>query len=211
MKSQEETEINGQGPRINEGELETLFAKIDAIRDEDMLVISGSIPTSLPDDMYERIMKRMQGKRTRVIVDAAGSLMMKVLQFHPFLIKPNHHELGDLFGVKLTTPQEVIPYARKLQKLGARNVLVSMAKAGAVLLDEHGQTHMSPAPQGTLVNSVGAGDSMVAGFLSGYLESDGDHAYALRKGIAAGSASAFSEDLATAREVSMLLSRMNAS
>ena len=211
MKSQEETEINGQGPRINEGELETLFAKIDAIRDEDMLVISGSIPASLPDDMYERIMKRMQGKRTRVIVDAAGSLMMKVLQFHPFLIKPNHHELGDLFGVKLTTPQEVIPYARKLQKLGARNVLVSMAKAGAVLLDEHGQTHMSPAPQGTLVNSVGAGDSMVAGFLSGYLESDGDHAYALRKGIAAGSASAFSEDLATAREVSMLLSRMNAS
>ena len=195
MKSQEETEINGQGPRINEGELETLFAKIDAIRDEDMLVISGSIPASLPDDMYERIMKRMQGKRTRVIVDAAGSLMMKVLQFHPFLIKPNHHELGDLFGVKLTTPQEVIPYARKLQKLGARNVLVSMAKAGAVLL----------------VNSVGAGDSMVAGFLSGYLESDGDHAYALRKGIAAGSASAFSEDLATAREVSMLLSRMNAS
>ena len=211
MKSQEETEINGQGPRINEGELETLFAKIDAIRDEDMLVISGSIPASLPDDMYERIMKRMQGKRTRVIVDAAGSLMMKVLQFHPFLIKPNHHELGDLFGVKLTTPQEVIPYARKLQKLGARNVLVSMAKAGAVLLDEHGQTHMSPAPQGTLVNSVGAGDSMVAGFLSGYLESDGDHAYALRKGIAAGSASAFSEDLATAREVSILLSRMNAS
>lgn len=211
MKSQEETEINGQGPRISEAELEALFVRLDSIRNEDMLVISGSIPASLPDDMYERIMKRMQSKNTRVIVDAAGSLMMKVLKYRPFLIKPNHHELGDLFDVKLTTPQEVIPYARKLQELGARNVLVSMAKAGAVLLDEEGTTYVSPAPQGTVVNSVGAGDSMVAGFLSGYLESKGDYAYALRKGIAAGSASAFSEDLATASEVSALLSRMNAS
>ena len=211
MKSQEETEINGQGPQISEEELEALFARLDAIRNEDMLVISGSIPASLPDDMYERIMKRMQSKNTRVIVDAAGTLMMKVLKYRPFLIKPNHHELGDLFGVKLTTPQEVIPYARKLQELGARNVLVSMAKAGAILLDEEGKTHVSPAPRGTAVNSVGAGDSMVAGFLSGYLESKGNHAYALQKGIAAGSASAFSEDLATASEVSALLSRMNAS
>ena len=211
MKSQEETEINGQGPQISEEELEALFARLDTIRNEDMLVISGSIPASLPDDMYERIMKRMQSKNTRVIVDAAGTLMMKVLKYRPFLIKPNHHELGDLFGVKLTTPQEVIPYARKLQELGARNVLVSMAKAGAILLDEEGKTHVSPAPRGTAVNSVGAGDSMVAGFLSGYLESKGNYAYALQKGIAAGSASAFSEDLATASEVSALLSRMNAS
>ena len=211
IKAKDGLSRNGQGPQISEEELEALFARLDAIRNEDMLVISGSIPASLPDDMYERIMKRMQSKNTRVIVDAAGTLMMKVLKYRPFLIKPNHHELGDLFGVKLTTPQEVIPYARKLQELGARNVLVSMAKAGAILLDEEGKTHVSPAPRGTAVNSVGAGDSMVAGFLSGYLESKGNYAYALQKGIAAGSASAFSEDLATASEVSALLSRMNTS
>ena len=211
LKSIDGTEINGQGPSISEEKIEQLMTRLDEMGEGDVLFLSGSIPASMPDDTYQKIMERLKGKGVLISVDATQELLLKVLPYHPFLIKPNHHELGDLFGVKLTTPQEVIPYARKLQKLGARNVLVSMAKAGAVLLDEHGQTHMSPAPQGTLVNSVGAGDSMVAGFLSGYLESDGDHAYALRKGIAAGSASAFSEDLATAREVSMLLSRMNAS
>ena len=200
MKSQEETEINGQGPRINEGELETLFAKIDAIRDEDMLVISGSIPASLPDDMYERIMKRMQGKRTRVIVDAAGSLMMKVLQFHPFLIKPNNHELGEIFGVELRTRESVVPYGKKLQEMGAENVLISMAGEGAVLIASEGQVYDAPAPKGILKNGVGAGDSMVAGFMAGWLERK-EYRHAFHMGVAAGSASAFSEQLAVKEEI----------
>ena len=207
MKSQEETEINGQGPQISEEELEALFARLDAIRNEDMLVISGSIPASLPDDMYERIMKRMQSKNTRVIVDAAGTLMMKVLKYRPFLIKPNHHELGDLFGVKLTTPQEVIPYACKLQELGARNVLVSMAGDGAILVTEDGSVLKQLPPAGEVVNSVGAGDSMVAGFLAGYLKT-GSYEEALKLGTAAGSATAFTSWLADAGTVGELYKKL---
>ena len=195
LKNIDGTEINGSGPEISEEKIEELLRKLDILGEGDILVLAGSIPASMPADMYSTIM----------------DLLINVLKYKPFLIKPNNHELGELFDVKLTTREEVIPYGKKLQKQGARNVLISMAGEGAVLVAEDGSVYEAPAPKGTLVNAVGAGDSMVAGFLSGYLESDGDHAYALRKGIAAGSASAFSEDLATAREVSMLLSRMNAS
>ena len=211
LKNIDGTEINGSGPEISEEKIEELLRKLDILGEGDILVLAGSIPASMPADMYSTIMERLQHKNVTFIVDATKDLLINVLKYKPFLIKPNNHELGELFDVKLTTREEVIPYGKKLQKQGARNVLISMAGEGAVLVAEDGSVYEAPAPKGTLVNAVGAGDSMVAGFLSGYLESDGDHAYALRKGIAAGSASAFSEDLATAREVSMLLSRMNAS
>lgn len=207
MKSDEETEINGQGPNIQENDIKKLYAQLDNLTEEDILVISGSIPNTLPDDMYERIMKRFEGKNIKIVVDATKNLIMNVLPYHPFLVKPNNIELGELFGVELKTQEEVIPYAKKLQELGARNVLISMAGEGAVFIDEANHVHQSPAPKGTVVNSVGAGDSMVAGFLSGYLETN-DYHYAFRKGICSGSASAFSENLCTKEEVEALLTTL---
>lgn len=209
MKSNEETEINGQGPNITEENIEELYRKLDNIKDGDILVISGSIPSFLPDDIYERIMQRQAEKNVKIVVDATNNLLLKVLKYHPFLIKPNHHELGELFNVTLTTQEKVIPYAKKLQEMGAINVLVSMAGKGAVLIDEHGEVHHSKAPKGTVINSVGAGDSMVAGFISGYLESNKDYAQAFIKGICCGSASAFSENLATKKEVEELFHSLN--
>lgn len=209
MKSNEETEINGQGPNITEDNIEELYRKLDNIKDGDILVISGSIPSFLPDDIYERIMQRQIEKQVKIIVDATNNLLRKVLKYHPFLIKPNHHELGELFNTTLSTQEEVIPYAKKLQEMGAINVLVSMAGKGAVLIDEHGEVHRSEAPKGTVINSVGAGDSMVAGFISGYLESNKDYAQAFIKGICCGSASAFSENLATKEEVEELLQSLH--
>ena len=205
MKTNEETEINGQGPLISKDELETLYAKLDQIKAEDLLVISGSIPSSLPDNMYELIMQRLSNKKVKIIVDATRNLMKKVLPYHPFLIKPNNYELGEIFDVELKTRESVIPYARKLQEMGAVNVLVSMAGEGAVLIDENGKVYQRQAPKGQVINSVGAGDSMVAGFIAGYLESNGDYEKAFLKGIAAGSASAFSENLASKEEVNELL------
>lgn len=205
MKANEETEINGQGPLISKDELETLYAKLDQIKAEDLLVISGSIPSSLPDNMYELIMQRLSNKKVKIIVDATRNLMKKVLPYHPFLIKPNNYELGEIFDVELKTRESVIPYARKLQEMGAVNVLVSMAGEGAVLIDENGKVYQRQAPKGQVINSVGAGDSMVAGFIAGYLESNGDYEKAFLKGIAAGSASAFSENLASKEEVNELL------
>ena len=185
LKSGEETEINGQGPG-------------------DILVISGSVPGSLPRDVYERIMQRLEGKGIRIVVDAEKDLLVGTLRCRPWLVKPNERELGDIYGVTLRTQDEVIPYAKKLQEDGARNVLISMAGEGAVFISENGEILKSSAPKGILVNSVGAGDSMVAGFISGYLET-GDFREAFRMGIAAGSASAFSPDLATRPEVEALL------
>ena len=205
MKSDAETEINGQGPAITKENINELFNKLDAIKDGDILVISGSIPNFLPDDIYERIMQKQNGKNVKIFVDATNNLLRKVLKYRPFLIKPNHHELGELFNVRLTTQEEVIPYAKKLQQMGAINVLVSMAQKGAVFIDEYGKVHQSNAPKGTVINSVGAGDSMVAGFISGYLESDRNYAHAFTKGICCGSASAFSENLAVKSEVETLL------
>lgn len=205
IKAEEETEINGIGPKIEEADIEALYAKLDALKAGDVLVIAGSVPSMLPSDMYERIMERLSGRGIEIVVDAERDLLVKVLQYHPFLIKPNNHELGDMFGVKLTTDEEIITYAKKLQEKGAQNVLISMAGDGAILLTADGQHYKSPAPKGKLINSVGAGDSMVAGFITGYTESQGDFKTAFHMGVATGSASAFSENLATRPEVEALL------
>ena len=205
VKSNEETEINGIGPDIAPSDIEALYTKLDALTSGDILVISGSVPTALPGDIYERIMERLEGRGIRIVVDATRDLLMNVLAFHPFLIKPNNHELGDIFDVELKAREDVVPYARKLQELGARNVLVSMAGEGAVLVAENGDVIESPSPKGTVVNSVGAGDSMVAGFIAGYLESDGSYERAFRMGVCTGSASAFSLGLAERDQVEELL------
>ena len=204
VKSTEETEINGIGPDITPSDIEALYAKLDALASDDILVISGSVPAALPGDIYERIMERLEGRDIRIVVDATRELLMNVLAFHPFLVKPNNHELGEIFGVELKARKDVVPYAKKLQELGARNVLVSMAGEGAVLVAENGDVIESPSPKGTVVNSVGAGDSMVAGFIAGYLESDGNCEQAFRMGVCAGSASAFSLGLAERDQVEEL-------
>ena len=204
-KAENETEINGQGPDIDEAKLEELFTKLDKLQADDTLVLAGSIPKTLPDDIYQQIMARLNGKGIRIIVDAEKKLLLNVLQYHPFLIKPNNHELGDMFGVTLTTDAEIIEYAKKLQAKGAQNVLISMAGDGAILLTTDGTTYKCPAPKGKLVNSVGAGDSMVAGFITGFNESAGDFKTAFHMGVATGSASAFSDNLATRPEVEALL------
>ena len=204
-KADVETEINGQGPKISEEKRDELFKKLEKLGEGDTLVLSGSIPNTLPDDMYEQTLSRLQGKKIRVVVDAEKGLLLKVLKFNPWLIKPNNHELGDMFGVKLKTDEEIVEYAKKLQEKGAQNVLISMAGDGAILLTAEGKHYKSPAPKGTLVNSVGAGDSMVAGFIAGYAESNGDYEKAFHMGLATGSASAFSENLATRPEVEALL------
>lgn len=203
MKDFDGTEINGQGPAISGAALQALLEKLDGLKEGDVLVLAGSIPASIPETIYAEIMKRLDGKGVLTVVDATNDLLMEVLPYHPFLIKPNQHELGAIFGVELDTQESVVPYARKMQEQGALNVLVSMGGKGAVLLDEDGEVHMLPAPEGTLVNAVGAGDSMVAGFLAGWLEKK-DYEHAFRMGVSAGSASAFSERLATRAEVETL-------
>ena len=204
LKSGEETEINGQGPLITAEDIEKLYEKLDSLVSGDILVISGSVPGSLPRDVYERITQRLEGKGVRIVVDAEKDLLIGTLRCQPWLVKPNERELGEIYGVTLRTQEEVIPYAKRLLEDGARNVLISMAGEGAVFISENGEVFRSPAPKGVLVNSVGAGDSMVAGFISGYLET-GDYREAFRMGIAAGSASAFSPNLATRPETEALL------
>lgn len=204
-KAESETEINGQGPDISEAERKQLFHQLDKLTADDTLVLAGSIPKTLPDDIYQKIMARLDGKGIRIIVDAEKKLLLNVLQYHPFLIKPNNHELGDMFGVTLTSDEEILTYARKLQEKGAQNVLISMAGDGAILLTADGKSYKSPAPKGKLINSVGAGDSMVAGFITGFTESNGNLEKAFHMGVATGSASAFSENLATRPEVEALL------
>lgn len=203
MKDFDGTEINGQGPAISGAALQALLEKLDGLKEGDVLVLAGSIPASIPETIYAEIMKRLDGKGVLTVVDATNDLLMEVLPYHPFLIKPNQHELGAIFGVELDTQESVVPYARKMQEQGALNVLVSMGSKGAVLLDADGEVYMLPAPEGTLVNAVGAGDSMVAGFLAGWLEKK-DYEHAFRMGVSAGSASAFSERLATRAEVETL-------
>lgn len=207
LKDIDGTEINGMGPDIAPDKVKELRAKINALNAGDILVLAGSIPQSMPDTIYMDIMADLQGRGVNIVVDATRDLLMNVLSYKPFLIKPNNHELGEIFGVVLRKREEVIPYARKLQEKGARNVLVSMAGEGAVLIDENGREYMSEAPEGKVVNAVGAGDSMVAGFIAGYLEKK-DYEYAFHKGLAAGSASAFSEQLATDEEVEALLEKL---
>lgn len=202
LKSIDGTEINGQGPSISESQMKALMQKLGSLKSGDILVLAGSIPASMPDTIYEQIMAGLDGRGIRIVVDAERKLLKNVLKYHPFLIKPNHHELGDIFGVRLSTREAVVPYAGKLQAMGAANVLVSMGGAGAVLLTEDGHIYQAGSPEGKLVNSVGAGDSMVAGFLAGWLATGGkDAVHAFKMGIAAGSASAFSENLATRSEI----------
>ena len=208
IKSNEESEINGQGPVIHDDELEQMFQKIDQLKDGDMLVLAGSIPASLPEDIYERIMERLQRRDIQIVVDATKDLLLNVLKYHPFMIKPNNHELGEMFGIELKDNDEIIEHAKKLQEKGARNVLVSMAGDGAILVTEDGDVHMGPCPKGEVKNSVGAGDSMVAGFITGYLKSNGNYEEALKMGTAAGSASAFSEDLATGEKIMELYKQL---
>ena len=204
LRSREETEISGQGPAIGEADIKKLYEKLDTLSDGDILVLAGSIPDVMPGSMYMDIMKHLQNKDLKIVVDATKDLLVNVLQYHPFLIKPNNHELGEIFGVKIGNKADVITYAKKMQEKGARNVLVSMAGDGAVLVAEDGSIFQSEAPKGKVVNSVGAGDSMVAGFIAGYLE-DGSYGKAFQMGVCTGSASAFSEELATKAEVIALL------
>lgn len=200
LKSIDGTEINGIGPTISDDKLDMLMHKFDCLVRGDMLVLAGSIPSSLPDDIYRRIMERLDDKGVIVVVDATKDLLVNVLQYHPFLVKPNNHELGEIFKVTLKTREQVIPYGKKLQEMGAVNVLISMAGEGAVLISKDGKVYEAPVPKGKLVNGVGAGDSMVAGFIAGWMEKK-DYEYAFHMGVASGSASAFSENLATKKEI----------
>lgn len=200
LKSDSETEINGQGPDIPDEAVSELFDKLKRLENGDTIVLAGSIPKSLPDDIYEKILEELDGRDIRTVVDATGELLLNTLQYKPFLVKPNHIELGELFGKANLTENEIVECAFSLKKKGARNVLVSMAEKGAILIDETGAVHRASAPKGTVVNSVGAGDSMVAGFLSA-LENRKGYKEALKLGIAAGSATAFSEDLANKEKI----------
>lgn len=206
IKSAQESDLNGQGPEISEAELERLFQKLDELNDGDTLILAGSIPTSLPEDVYERILERLSGRDIRAVVDATGRLLMNVLKYEPFLIKPNDHELGEMFAVKINNMDDALKYAQKLREMGARNVLVSMAEKGAMLLDENGKVHRCGVCTGTVKNSVGAGDSMVAGFVAGV--SEGGYGYALKLGTAAGGATAFSEGLAKREDIIRLLAQL---
>ncbi len=204
LRSNEESEINGQGPDIKEKDIRSLYEKLDKLQYGDVLVLAGSIPSVMPQSMYMDIMKYMEEKDLNIVVDATKDLLVNVLKYHPFLVKPNNHELGEIFGVELEEKKDVIVYAKKLKEMGAKNVLVSMAGAGAVLVAEDGSIYESEAPKGKVVNSVGAGDSMVAGFLAGYLQTR-DYREAFKLGVCTGSASAFSEKLATKEEVDSIM------
>ena len=207
LKSIDGTEINGAGPDISEEKVNELMDKLNQLKEGDVLVLAGSIPSSMSYNIYRDIMADLKDRGVMIVVDATKDLLLNVLEYHPFLIKPNNHELGEIFNVKLTTREEVIPYGRKLQEKGARNVLVSMAGEGAVLIAEDGQVFDAPAPKGKLINGVGAGDSMVAGFVAGWIEKQ-DYEYAFHMGVASGSASAFSENLATKEEVEAILNTL---
>mgnify|MGYP000686061733 CR=1 FL=1 len=201
VKSNEESEINGQGPVITEEAIQALYEKLDKLEEGDVLILAGSIPNTLPEDIYERILERLSGTEIRFVVDATKDLLLKVMKYHPFLIKPNNHEM---FNVELKRKEDIIIYAKKLQALGAQHVLVSMAGDGAILVTKDGKVYETMPPKGKVVNSVGAGDSMVAGFITGYLNTK-DMEKAFRLGVAAGSASAFCSWLATRDEIVALL------
>ena len=207
IKSGGETELNGQGPEIPEDKLRQLFDQLEQVQDGDTIILAGSIPASLPADVYEQILRHLSGKQVRAVVDATRDLLVNVLKYKPFLIKPNNFELGEIFGVPLKDDvDEIVRYAGKLQEMGARNVLVSMAGDGAVLLDENGGVHACGVCKGTVKNSVGAGDSMAAGFVAGC--ETGDYDYALKLGTATGGATAFSEGLAKKELIAELLQQL---
>ena len=207
LKSIDGTEINGAGPDISKKNIESLLDRLEGLKAGDVLVLAGSIPACIPDDIYMNIMRMLDDRKVRIVVDATSSLLMNVLKYKPFLIKPNQDELGDIFGVTLSTKESVIPYAERLKEMGAVNVLISMGGKGAVLVADDNKVYMAEAPKGTLKNSVGAGDSMVAGFIAGYLEK-GDYAYALKLGTASGGATAFSYGIGTKELIMELLGQL---
>ena len=207
LQSTGETAINGEGPKIPGEKIDELLNKILKLKEQDILVLAGSISRNIPDDIYEKICESLKDKNIKIVVDATGSLLVNVLKYHPFLIKPNKYELEEIFNDKITTNDDILIYAKKLQQMGARNVLVSMDSDGAIMVTNNGNHFISKAPKGTLVNSVGAGDSMVAGFLSGFLEYD-DYEMAFKMGLATGSASAYSKDLATREEALKLFNEL---
>ena len=202
--SDKETAVNGNGPNIKDTDINKLFEKLDNIKNGDILVLSGSIPKTISSSIYENICKYLQNKEIKIVVDATGELLLNVLKYKPFLIKPNRHELGEIFNVEIDTKEKAIEYGKKLQELGAKNVLISMGGMGAVLVDETNNNYYCKAPGGERVNTVGAGDSMVAGFIAGYLNNN-DYNEAFKMGVATGSASACSKYLATKEEVFNLL------
>lgn len=204
IRSGREIDINACGPEISEQDIEALFEKLKKLKKGDCLVLAGSIPKSLPDDIYEKILEKLTGKEIDFVVDATGNLLKNVLKYKPFMIKPNHHELGEMFSVEIKTLDDIKKYGKMLQKMGARNVLVSRGEDGAALLDENGKLHTMGTVFGRLVSSVGCGDSMVAGFLAGYYKTK-DYAYALKLGSACGNATAFSSNLATRDEIEKIL------
>lgn len=204
IKSEEETEINGQGPQISDEELNRFYEVIDQLVDGDILILSGSIPSCLDERLYEDIMKRVEYRDIKVVVDATKNLLLNVLKYKPFLIKPNNNELAEMFNVELNNTEDIIFYAKKLKEMGAQNVLISMGKDGALLVSEDNQVLLSSVAKGEVINSVGAGDSMVAGFISGYLKSN-NYEEALRLGAASGGATAFSSDLATRELIDKLI------
>lgn len=204
IRAEQETDINAQGMEISKEDLTLLFEQLEKLREGDILVLAGSIPKSLPEDIYQRILKLVSHRHVSAVVDATGNLLRNTLQYRPFLIKPNHHELGELLGQTITDQETVVAGAKRLQEMGARNVLVSMAEKGAILVTEQGKIFSSAPPVGILVNSVGAGDAMVAGFLAGYLNT-GDFERAFELSLAAGSATAFSDWLAKKEEIVALL------
>ncbi len=207
LKSIDGTEINGQGPHIDSSHIEQLMNRLRRLESGDVLVLAGSIPAGISDNIYKDIMDMLKDKGVQIVVDATSRLLTNVLEYNPFFIKPNQHELGDIFNVTLNTQEEVIPYALELKKMGAVNICVSMGGKGAILVADDGNVYKAKAPDGILKNSVGAGDSLVAGFLSGWIEKK-DYEYAFRKGVATGSASAFSERLATNGEVNDLIGKV---
>lgn len=200
IKADKEIDLNACGPEITKEDMQSFLRKLDGIKSGDYLILAGSIPNTLPDDIYEQILERVGDRNINCVVDATGDLLKNVLKYKPFLIKPNHHELGDLFSVQIKSDDDIVKYSKKLQKMGAKNVLVSMAKDGAMLTDENGNVHKIGNAKGKLINSVGCGDSMVAGFTAGYIKT-ADYSYALRLGSACGNATAFSEKLATREEI----------
>ena len=203
IKSAEETEINGQGPIITDDAIDKLFNKLDNMNKGDILVLAGSIPKTMSADIYEKILEYIDKKGIKTVVDASGRLLLNVLKYRPFLIKPNNHELAEMFGVEIKSKADIEKYAMKLREMGARNVLVSMAGDGAVLFAENGETYSCGVCSGMVKNSVGAGDSMVAGFIAGI--ADGNYEYALKLGTACGGATAFSDGLAEKAEIDVLL------
>lgn len=206
IKSGVETEINARGPYISEEERNAFFDKLEILSKGDYIIISGSVPPSLPDDIYETILKHIENKGVRTVIDASGALLDKTLKYRPFLIKPNNTELGELFGVEIKTAEDAEPYARKLKEQGAENVLVSLGKEGALLIDKEGRALKMPAFDGVVVNTVGAGDSMVAGFVAGMISGNGERA--LRLGCACGGATAFLPGLAKKEDIEKLFGKL---